>query len=196
MFRGIINEKTKKRFMNIITINDGLFIGSPVSGTLANAIISKPVQYVKRCCDHCGIVFTVYADDMTFSSGTFINKELPEKLFKTAFAEYGMESDFTINSKKTHGMIGCKRHITGVSFNGENEPVVKRLKYRELRTFLDYLEKGKEISIPMQVLKGKFSFITSVDRSEKMRALIKRYEAIIVKYNLLNIAKYNEKGGV
>ena len=194
-FRDMYHDEIFDKFLDIITIEGGLFIGSPVSGTLANAIISKAVGYVKHCCDECGIEFTVYADDMSFSSGSFIAKDFPEKIFKMAFETYSLDDSLKINSEKTHGMIGFKRHITGVSFDGENTPVVRREKYREMRTILDHLSKTGETTIPFNVIRGRFEFIANIDRSEKIVRLVEKYKDTIEKFHLLNIKKFYEKRG-
>ena len=44
-----------------------VFIGSPVSGTLANVAISNAVQYMNNICKKHGMKLSVYADDISFS---------------------------------------------------------------------------------------------------------------------------------
>lgn len=167
-----------ERFLNIITVDDGLFIGSPVSGTLANVIISGAVNHIHNICNKYDITFTVYADDMCFSSVKYLSKEFVESIFKLAFEEYNLDT-LKINPEKTHGGTGTNRHITGISFNQTSQTVCRRSKYRELRAVLHSLSQGKEVPQPLQSIRGKIAFMMMVDESEKIFNLLVKYREVV-----------------
>lgn len=82
---GINYEKNKELFLDTILMDDALFIGSPISGCLANAIISKPVAFMKNICAKYNLECSVYADDITFSSDKFIPPAFAENIVRVAF---------------------------------------------------------------------------------------------------------------
>lgn len=187
LFKGCPNgDKILDEFLDANLINDRMFIGSPISGTIANNIMSKPFKYIKNMCKHHDMEFTAYADDLTFSSNKFIVKEYIESLVETAFKKYDMEDDFKLNNKKFKGMQKTRRHITGVSFNENNEMTVSRHKYNKVRVCLYRLSKGLTIDIPMNKLKGLIAFSTMVEKGGKFDRLIVKYEDVILKHKLVN----------
>jgi len=186
----------EKEFLDIILDNDALFIGSPISGTIANAIISKPVKYLKNISKNFGMEFSVYADDMTFSSERFISKKFIEGMFNLAFTRYNLDNYFILNDKKSHGMSQHRRRITGVSVNDSDETTVSRKFYRILRVKLHKLLVGDQ-TINLQKLRGQIAFATMIDDSKKIARLLVKYENIVKQHKLLNSEKYEIiKGGI
>ena len=185
LFKGAeADDELMNRFLDIITIDGGLFIGSPVSGTLANVIISKAVLYISNICKKWDVAFTVYADDMTFSSYKYLHKDFVENLFETAFKEFELDDSLKINTEKTHGGSKTNRHITGVSFNQESQTVCRRARYRELRVILNRLSKGEAIDHSIQTVRGRIAFMTMVDESEKVINLLTKYKDVVEKHHL------------
>jgi hypothetical protein len=182
------NEVVEEEFLNTILVDDALFIGSPISGTLANVIISRPVNYIKNITNGFGMEFSVYADDMTFSSDRFISKVFVENIFNAAFTQYNMDDFFKLNSKKSHGMTNIKRRITGVSINDKDELVTSRKFYRDIRTKLFKLSMG-DSSINVQKLRGQIAFASMVDESGKFVRLLEKYSGIVDKLRLINPEK-------
>lgn len=184
VFKGFNAEFLKNSFLDAILINDGLFIGCPVSGCLANAVIRTPVKYLHNMCNKVGLEFSVYADDMSFSSDSFIPVKMVEALFTKAFEKYGMSEYFKINPDKIHGSSGHYRRITGVSFSDKNETVTNRRFYKSVRTGLYKLRNGDTDVMPLKKLQGKIAYGLMIDKSGKYQKLLEEYADIAAQYKL------------
>jgi RNA-directed DNA polymerase len=193
-FKNSPNKETLENdFLNIILDDktDALFIGNPISGTLANVIISKPVQYIKNITNGYDMEFSVYADDMTFSSDRFISEVFVNSLFNLAFNRYEMIDFFKLNTSKSHGMTGSRRKVTGVAINQNNEMTIPRTFYRKLRVKIHKLSIG-EANFNMRKLQGQLAHATMVDHSGKILALVKKFEPTLKQYNLISDEKIQE----
>jgi hypothetical protein len=189
-FKNLFNgQEIESEFLDIVLHNDALFIGSPISGTLANVIISKAANYMKNISTSFGMEFSVYADDMTFSSDRFISRKVVEGIFNSAFTRYNLDNYFKLNEKKFHGMSNNRRRITGVSINHEDQPTVARNYYRELRVKIHKLSIGDTSNVNLQKLRGKIAFATMVDQSGKILRLIEKFETTVIKYKLVSDEK-------
>lgn len=183
MFTGTFNrEFVEEEFFSIILKDDGLFIGSPISGALANAIISAPVKYLSNICKKFDITVSVYADDITFSSDKFITKDFVLNLFDNAFSKYNLSEYFKINKKKCVGFSGCNRKVTGVSINNNDQITVSRRYYRNIRTQLEHLSRGDNIDI--SALRGKIAYAVYMDDSGKILRYLKKFEQTVKEHNL------------
>lgn len=184
-------EVIEKMFLDSILINNGLFIGSPISGTLANAIISKPAKYLKNITKNFNMMFSVYADDMTFSSDRFISEEFIINIFNNAFTKYNLDSSFKINAKKSKGMSKQRRRITGVSINDSDQLAVSRQYYRNIRVKVHKLSHG-DITVNQQKLRGQIAFACMVDDTGKMFKYLSKFKDTVLKYHLVSEDKYSE----
>lgn len=192
------NNILHKKFLDIILQDNALFIGSPVSGTLANAIISKPVAYMKNISKKYNMEFSVYADDMTFSSDSFIPKAFVVNIFNHAFVQYDLNDYFKINKKKLNGMSKNKRRITGVSINNDDKTTVSRRFYRDLRVKIHKLSLG-HTDINLNKLRGQLAFASMVDDTGKIYNLLNKFEDIRNKFKLCSNVKMEQlkiKAGV
>ena len=195
LFKNSINSAfVKEKFLEIILHNDALFIGSPISGTLANAIISKPVFYIKNICNQFNMEFTVYADDMTFSSDKFIYKDFIIDMFNRAFMRYNMENDFSLNEKKCYGVSECHRSVTGVVINHKNELTCHRHVYQDIRQTLHQLSYDDTSHLNYNKLKGQIAFMSMLDESGKLKTLLTKYKNTVLKYKLVSQDKLTEMG--
>jgi RNA-directed DNA polymerase len=196
LFKNVPNKAVvKDRFFNIILDNGGLFIGNPISGTLANAIISKPVAHIRNIAKKYDMEFSIYADDMTFSSEKFIPKEFVVNIFNHAFTHHGLENYFRINRKKLNGMSKNKRRITGVSINTDNQTTVARTFYRTLRVKIHKLSLGETANINLNKLRGQIAFAGMVDDSGKIYRLLEKFDATRKTYKLCSDEKMEELKG-
>ena len=184
-------EFIEEQFFDVILFNDGLFIGSPVSGTLANVIISNAVLYMNNICKKHNISFSVYADDISFSSDKFLVKDFVVGIFNEAFAKYQLDSYYKINEKKCIGFSGCNRKVTGVTINDNNKITVSRKYYRNLRVQIDHLSKG-DSNIDITSLRGKIAYAAMIDDSGKIYNYLQKYIATIKLYNLCSDEKMKE----
>lgn len=182
-FKGTPDKNNNvEMFLDMILYNDALFIGSPVSGVLANVIINKPVAYIKNITDKFGMGYSVYADDMTFSSDRFISEKFINEIFNLGFTKYGLDDYFMIKEEKSHGASKGRRRTTGVTINHENQLTVNRKFYRDLRVRFDKLSKGENVNL--NKLRGQIAFATMVDDSGKIYRLLTKYPDIVDKYKL------------
>jgi len=193
LFKNTINSTyVMNKWLDIILVDDALYIGNPVSGTLANVIISNPVKYIKNICDKFNITFTVYADDMTFSSNKFIAKDFIIDIFTRAFTRYDMENDFSLSVNKCFGLSNSHRFVTGVVLNHNNQVTCHRPIYDSIRMTLHQLSYGDESHYNYNHLKGQIAFMSMLDESGKLKKLIEKYKYIVLEYNLMsseNLAK-------
>jgi RNA-directed DNA polymerase len=188
-------ERLLDEFLDIILVNDALVIGAPISGIIANTIISAPVAMMKKRCDKCGVAFTVYADDMTFSSETFLRKEFVQDIFTECMTIYKLNDYFKINPEKIVGISAHRRRVTGVSINVKDELCVRRRMYREARSILEHISHDKPVTYNKHEISGKLAFITMVENSAKVNALLEKYKDIIISEKLMS-EKTLEKRGI
>ena len=192
LFKGALNtDKVLDKFLDYILIDDGLFIGNPISGCLANTIISKPVGYIKRMCRKSNMEFSVYADDMSFSSNKFISKDYIIELFNGAFDRYGMMEYFKLNEDKCVGYSGCRRKVTGVSINDSNKITCSTKYFRLLRTMIAHVAAG-DGKVDIGKLRGKIAYATMVDDSGKVYRYLKKFETTVRKHKLCSDEKMLE----
>lgn len=173
----------ESEFFDIILMDDGLFIGSPISGTLANTIVSKPVAYLNSMCKKLDMKISVYADDMSFSSNKFISKKFILNLFKEAFEKYSLDGYFKINKKKCVGFSKNNRKITGVSINDVDQITVSRAYYRNLRTMLHNLSQNK-ITVSPEIIRGKIAYALMIDDTGKVKKYLEKYKTTVESFKL------------
>jgi hypothetical protein len=145
-----------------------------------------------------GMEFSVYADDMTFSSDRFISRKLVEGAFNVAFAKYNLDSYFKLNEKKFHGMSNNRRRVTGVTINHDDQPTVARGFYRDLRVKIHKLSLGETTGINIQKLRGRIAFASMVDESGKIYRLLKKFDKTVAQFSLASdekIAELEAKSG-
>lgn len=192
LFKGAPNkDETINAFLDIILIDDGLFIGNPISGCLANTILSKTVAYIRNTCKKHDMEFSIYADDMSFSSDKFIYEDYIKSMFADAFTTYGLDQYFTLNNEKSIGYSGCNRKVTGVSINQNNDITVSRRYYRTLRTTIAHLAKG-DCNMDINKLRGKIAYATMIDDSGKIYRYLSKFRNTVDKYKLCSDEKMEE----
>jgi hypothetical protein len=112
--------------------------GSPTSPTITNILCKKLDRRLNGLAKRFGVIFTRYADDITFSSPYNIyNDEAFNKELKRIIEE---DQDLAINPKKTRlQKAGYRQEATGLIVN---EKVNVRSRYvKQIRMFLYYWEK-------------------------------------------------------
>lgn len=169
-------------FTNICTLDNALPQGSPCSPKLANLFAWKLDLRLQQYVGRKGVIYTRYADDLTFSS---IN---PYKLIKIlpTVKEIIKDEKLQINITKTRfiGISKCRK-ITGLVLSDESFGIGKR-KYKKIRSKIfklrnvakidDNLEKRKNIQL--KEIYGWMAFIKNVD--------IDRYERMLKYISVLN----------
>lgn len=192
LFKGALNaDGVLDKFLDYILINDGLFIGNPISGCLANTIISKPVSYMRNMCRKSDMEFSVYADDMSFSSDKFISKDYILEIFNGAFDRYDMMEYFKLNEDKCVGYSGCRRKVTGVSINNSDKITCSTKYFRLLRAMIAHVAAGDN-KVDIGKLRGKIAYATMVDDSGKVYRYLKKFEATVREHRLCSDEKMLE----
>lgn len=109
-------------------------------------------------CSRKDIVYTRYADDLTFSSN---NRTLLNKVEK--FIKYIVEDEgFEINEKKTRYLSNnVKKTVMGITINDDSIHVDKKFK-RVLRAQIYQSIKSKNYENNSQIL-GKIAYVNSIE---------------------------------
>lgn len=189
MFEKIPNgEFILERFLDAILYEDALFIGSPISGCLANRIIADAAAYMKNIAHKFGMEFSIYSDDVTFSSDRYISAKCAEGIFKQGLVKFGLDEIFKLNEKKSVGQSYKKRRVTGISLNQFNEMTVSRYYYRELRSMFEHLMHNKPVNL--QKMRGKVAYALMVDESGKIKKLLENYKPLVLQKHIINEDKF------
>ena len=138
-----------------------------VSAVLANLCIYEDVlPQLNGLCSRKDIVYTRYADDLSFSSNNRTKLNSIEKIVKYIVKEEGFE----INEKKTRYLSNdVKKTITGITINNEEVHVDKALK-KKIRAMIfnsivnkDYTRNDK--------IKGSIAYVDSIEMGYKEKIL-------------------------
>lgn len=177
IFRSIgYNTLISTILTNLTTFQSGLPQGAPTSPKLANLVLWKLDARIQGYVGKKGIVFTRYADDLTFS-GIFPNRVC--KIIPTV-KKIIEDEGFSLNDRKTRiaGTSKAKK-VTGLIVN-ENSVGVGKKVYKLLRAKIHYLSKleteaginstdGKNLFLH---IKGWLSYLNSVDPTRYRRTRI------------------------
>lgn len=175
-----------KKILKDLIINphtNGLYMGSPVSGILSNAIIRPASIYLKNIFALEELTFSIYADDITVSSNKPISVKHVTGIVRYVFDKY--ELPFRLKPEKTRLGKNNGRRITGIRINHLDHLTIDRKKYYKLKIYLYRLSKGMDIDITIQALQGYLSFAKYIDESGKIDRLIEKYKDIISNSNII-----------
>jgi retron-type reverse transcriptase len=158
------SPESSKLLSRICTCNNTLPQGGVTSPSLSNLVSSKLDRRLSGLTSRRNIVYTRYADDMTFSSNNRnqLNKSIP------LIEEIIRSEHFTPHPKKTRAM-GPKIHcqITGLVKNSSAPKFgVGRQKKREMRAIMHAFCEGRasgEKFSTEQSIEGWLSFVKCVD---------------------------------
>lgn len=152
------NSKVAGILANLCTYNDYLPQGAVTSPYIANLVCYHMDARINGYCSRKDIVYTRYADDLTFSSN---NRTLLNKVEK--FIKYIVEDEgFVINDKKTRYLSNdVKKTVTGITINDDSIHVDKKFK-RDLRAQIYQSIKSKNYTNNSQIL-GKIAYINSIE---------------------------------
>lgn len=143
---------------NLCTYDEHLPQGAITSPYIANLVCFHMDARINGYCSRKDIVYTRYADDLTFSSNnrTLLNKT--EKFIKYIVADEG----FFINEKKTRYLSNdVKKTVTGITINDDSIHVDKKFK-RNLRAQIYRSIKSKDYENTSQIL-GKVAYVNSIE---------------------------------
>lgn len=156
------NEHISHVLTSLCTFKDRLPQGGVTSPALSNLACFRLDRRISGYCGSRNIMYTRYADDMTFSSMSWERLVGLHKMVRRIVEE----ENFTLNEAKSRYM-GPKRRrkVTGLVI-GDNQTGIGRQAERRLRaTIYNICAKGKstELDIALVKLQGYLSFLYSVD---------------------------------
>lgn len=164
----------------------GLYMGSPISGTLTNLLMYKVCKYVQNTIKDKNIEFSIYADDVTFSSNERpVSIGYAINLMKHAFETYGLE--YELKKSKTKQSSVQRRRICGVTINHENK-VTSRLKEYKYMKLAFYILRNqingtaKSKTMKPETLFGKLNFYLYIDETGKYQRLVEKYPDVVNKF--------------
>lgn len=157
-----------------------LSIGAPTSPFISNFILYSFDKSISDICLEKNVVYSRYADDITFSSNVKnILFEFPKIVSDLLYELYN--DNIKINKDKTvFSSRGHNRHVTGVTLSNDGLLSIGREKKRKLSSFLHYYITGKLDKKEIDKLKGELSFSFYIEPSFKDR-LIKKYGREVLK---------------
>ncbi len=153
------NSKVAGILANLCTYNNYLPQGAVTSPYIANLVCYHMDARINGYCSRKDIVYTRYADDLTFSSDNRMLLNKIEKFIKYIVTDEG----FTINDKKTRYLSNdVKKTVTGITINDDSIHVDKKFK-RDLRTQIYCSIKLKDYQNNSQIL-GKIAYVNSIEK--------------------------------
>lgn len=152
------NSTVANLLTNICVYNNTLPQGAVTSAYLANIICRNLDFRIAGYCNRRDIVYTRYADDLTFSSD---NRVVLKSIYKT-IRKILLSEGFQLNEKKTLFLSPrCRKRVLGVTINDNLIKAPKELK-RSIRAMIynsfltqDYTSNAK--------IKGYISYVDSIE---------------------------------
>lgn len=168
------NPTVANLFSNICTLNDQLPQGAVTSPYLSNLVCIKLDKRISKYCEKRGIVFTRYADDMSFSANDKVQLKSVFNMIKKICKSEG----FTINDSKTRFLTPKGRKtVTGVTISNGTVKAPKDMK-RMVRAMIH-----KEIATGnydnIQEIRGYIAYINSIegDYQAKIKSYIQSFSS-------------------
>ena len=153
------NTKVAGILANLCTYDNYLPQGAVTSPYIANLVCYHMDARINGYCSRKDIVYTRYADDLTFSSDNRMLLNKIEKFIKYIVTDEG----FTINDKKTRYLSNdVKKTVTGITINDDSIHVDKKFK-RDLRAQIYCSIKLKDYQNNSQIL-GKIAYVNSIEK--------------------------------
>lgn len=153
------NTKVAGILANLCTYDNYLPQGAVTSPYIANLVCYHMDARINGYCSRKDIVYTRYADDLTFFSDNRMLLNKIEKFIKYIVTDEG----FTINDKKTRYLSNdVKKTVTGITINDDSIHVDKKFK-RDLRAQIYCSIKLKDYQNNSQIL-GKIAYVNSIEK--------------------------------
>ena len=167
--------------INLATYKEVLPQGSPLSPVLSNLVGFKLDYMIEhllksQSCDNM-VMYTRYADDLTFSS--FKPMDLEYILDVVEFSIKSESLPFTINKEKTKYLKNTHRcYITGVKVNKDNHATYGHEKKAQLKRdifhlFMMYLEGNEDLEQARETL-GQLAYLQKIEPAYA-KNMIKKY---------------------
>jgi RNA-directed DNA polymerase len=164
-----INKPLAHIIGNFCTLDGKLPQGAPTSPVITNIICQKLDRKLNSYCQKMGIVYTRYADDLTFSSD---NNLLGED-FQNKIKEILLQEGFNVKEEKTRiRKPNMRQEVTGLVVNEKLN--ITREYIRNLRSMIHNYKKGKPMPSNIQhVINGKLLFFKMIRGEDEMYKKLK-----------------------
>ncbi|MFM5736570.1 retron St85 family RNA-directed DNA polymerase [Aeromonas hydrophila] len=155
-----------------------LSIGAPSSPFISNIVMHHFDSSMSNYCSENDIIYTRYADDLTFSSNTKgilfpVPDEVRLRLDSTGYGSILINTEKTIFTSKKHN-----RHVTGITISNDSTPSIGRQRKRNLSAAIHRFSLEKMTEKEIEKLKGDLSFAFFVEPEFKVRMKQKYGEEI------------------
>jgi len=193
---NVLPENLEKTFFDIILYNGALPQGSKASPFISN-LVMIPFDYnlnlyLKN--NRRNIVYTRYADDLTFSSKPLIYiNDIIDAINWAKEQAYGSLGEFIkINNEKTRKTTyKGKNRVTGIKINAENNLSIgykekQRLKMDMVSLIINKKRGHKNDYEQVQQILGMFSYLQSVEEGYA-KYLLRKWSS---KFEINNVIKY------
>lgn len=144
---------------NLCTYKDVLPQGAVTSPYIANLVTYHLDIRLNGLCSRRDIVYTRYADDLSFSSNNRTKLNSVEKIIRCIVSDEG----FKINEKKTRYLSNdVKKTITGITINNEELHVDKNFK-KKIRAMIYNSIAKKDYSKNEKII-GCIAYVDSIEK--------------------------------
>jgi RNA-directed DNA polymerase len=146
-----------------------LSIGAPSSPLLSNILLYPFDQLVSNLCLPLGVVYTRYADDLSFSADTSVLLKLVEEGVAVICQTLPYPQLALNRSKTVRVSRKDARRVTGLVLTNDNSISLGRDKKRRISATLHHFSRGLLSPEEVSSLKGMMSYINSVEPSFLVR---------------------------
>lgn len=159
-----------------------LSIGGPSSPFISNTLLYDFDQRMSEICEAKHVVFTRYADDLTFSTNApnllrDIEVAVCDLLQSIDYPRLTLNDDKTVHTSKRH-----KRRVTGLILSSQNEISLGRDRKRYISLLIDHaINKNDLCTKDSQKLIGLIAFANDVEPDFLERLKRKYGEDVLVK---------------
>lgn len=156
-----------------------LSVGAPSSPLISNYIMYRFDCAIEEYCNSNSIVYSRYADDMTFSTTKkdclFILPDIVKKILKKkSYKRLSIKQSKTVFSSKAHN-----RHITGVTLNNNGKISIGRARKRMLSSLIFKASKNELEHDDLSSLTGQLGQAFYIDMIFKKSMMEKYGESVI-----------------
>ena len=160
------NDEVANLLTNVCVKNNELPQGGVTSAYLANLVCRKMDARIAGYCNKRNIVYTRYADDLTFSCD---DRDLLKKIYGT-IKKIVEDEGFVLNEKKTSFMTPkCQKRILGVTINDNLVKAPKEVK-RLIRAMLHYAVATGDYSMNDKI-RGYIAYVDSIEKNYKKKCI-------------------------
>lgn len=176
LFKGVgYNNTISNILTNICTLEGALPQGGVCSPYLSNLVCRKLDKRLSGLCLKREIVYSRYADDLTFSTNDKVGLKKIYKIVVSIVEDEG----FILNNKKTRFLSpSSHKVITGITINQNNLKANKAMK-KKVRYMIHHSVVASNYS-KNDIIRGYIAYISSIEKDYRKK-VIKYINTLILK---------------